>query len=148
MRTFFLTLIIAVALPAPARAELEVPQFNHGGFLFSIQWGIGVWHYDTDAVSKDLGFIGPLAAPSLSSQLQNTHGLGFRLGYNIKGHVTIGADFTATGWNVFNAQRGGSGAVVGVVAWHPMELFFLQKEKRPFGLDASTYVGVGYGILG
>jgi hypothetical protein len=148
MRTFFVGLIIAVA-PATAHAEMEVPQFSKGGVLIGIDYGIGLWGIDLNSLHMSVpGVLGFGPADDLAQQAQNTHTLGFTLGYNILGHATIGVSFTATGWNVFNSQRGGSGALLGTVAWHPLELVFLKKDKRPFGLDFSTFAGFGYGILG
>lgn len=141
MRSLFVSLIIVVA-PLSA-AALEVPKFKKGGVLISLQAGAAVPHLD-DANLNSL-FTGAFL---FTRQVQTAPGVGFRLGYNILGHASVGADFTATGWDVFNDNRGGSGYLVGYVAWHPMELFFLKKDERPFGLDFNTHVGLGYGIVG
>lgn len=144
MRALFLPLIIAVA-PAVARAELEVPKFKKGGFLITLQAGAGVPHLDEQFLASQTGG----AAPFFTAQVpKESLGLGLRLAYNILGYVSIGADFTATGWSVFESKRGGSGYLVGLVALHPMNFFFINKEERPFGLDFSTHVGLGYGIAG
>ncbi|MBK7863146.1 MAG: hypothetical protein IPJ65_31955 [Archangiaceae bacterium] len=144
MRTLFLTLIIAV-VPAVAHAELEVPRFKKGGFLIELQAGAAVPH--VDEANLDAQFSKPLAS-RFYGPIQTAAGVGLRLSYNILGYVSLGADFTATGWNVFNDQRGGAGFLVGLVAFHPMNLFFLKKEERPIGLDFNTHVGLGYGIIG
>jgi hypothetical protein len=150
MRTFLVGLIILVA-PATARAELEVPQFSHGAFIIGLDWGDGLWGIDRASLAKSLGgpIFGQAAADTFASQIHDSWAtLGINLGYNIKGHATIGASFTATGWDVFAPTRGGSGSLLFTVAWHPLELVFLNKEKRPFGLDFSLMGGVGYGIVG
>jgi hypothetical protein len=144
MRPFLVGLIIAVA-PTSAFAELEVPQFSHGGFLVHFDYGIGLWGLDRNSLYQS---VPSPVVDYFASRVQNTHTISFALGYNIKGHATIGAQFYATGWNVFDPSRGGSGGLMGTLAWHPLELVFLNKDKRPFGLDFSTWVGVGYGIVG
>src|SRR6188508_3463588 len=106
MRTLFLLLIIAVA-PSSASA-LEVPQFNKGGFLIALEAGAAV--PGLDRATLDGLFLG---APLVFNTVQSAAGVGFRLGYNILGHATIGADLTATGWEVTNDRRGGAGFVVG-----------------------------------
>jgi hypothetical protein len=143
MRTFFVGLIIAVA-PSTAFAELEVPNFSKGGVLIGFDYGIGLWGIDRPSLDMTVPFIGD----SFANQLQNTHTLGISLGYNIMGHATLGVVFTATGWDVFAPTRGGSGSLLGTIAWHPLELVFLNKDKRPFGLDCSTFAGFGYGVTG
>lgn len=148
MRAFFLPLLLAVA-PLTASA-LEVPKFNKGGFLITLQAGAGVPHLDESYPTSDLTSAAiALAYPLYRNNVpKESVGLGLRLAYNILGFVSIGADATATGWSVFDSKRGGTGFLVGLVAIHPMQFFFLQKDERPFGLDFSTHVGVGYGISG
>jgi hypothetical protein len=143
MRTFFVGLIIAV-VPSTAFAELEVPNFSKGGVLIGFDYGIGLWGVDTNS----LKMTEPYLTDGFVGQFQNTHTLGISLGYNILGHATIGVSFTATGWDVFAPTRGGSGSLMGTIAWHPLELVFMKKDKRPFGLDVSTFAGFGYGIVG
>lgn len=144
MRSFFLPLLIAVA-PAPALAALDVPHFKTGGFLIGLQAGAGVPHLDGQFLNSQTFGTASLYTSRVPSEAV---GLGLRLAYNILGFVSVGADFTATGWNVFDSNRGGTGFLVGLVAIHPMQFFFLNKEERPIGLDFSTHVGVGYGISG
>jgi len=141
MRAHLALVIIAVA-PATA-AALEVPNFKKGGVLIELQFGGAVPNLDGANLNSQIG-----GATILTSNVQSAAGVGFRLAYNILGHASIGADFTATGWDVFNDRRGGAGFLVGLIAWHPLELFFLKKDERPFGLDFNTHVGLGYGIIG
>jgi hypothetical protein len=149
MRPFLVGLIIAVA-PSTAFAELEVPQFSHGGFLVGFDWGDGLWGLDRNSLGQSfLPVFGQSVADNFASNIHDSWAtLGINLGYNIKGHATIGISFTATGWDVFAPTRGGSGNLVGTLAWHPLELVFLNKEKRPFGVDFSLIGGLGYGIVG
>jgi hypothetical protein len=143
MRTFFLPLIIAVA-PQVAHG-LEVPKFKNGGFLITLQAGAGVPHLDGANLNSQI----PLIAPFFESKIPTESvGLGLRLAYNILGFVSVGVDFTATGWNVFDSTRGGAGFLVGLVAIHPLQFFFINKEERPIGLDFSLSGGAGYGIVG
>ncbi|MBL8951283.1 MAG: hypothetical protein JNK82_10930 [Myxococcaceae bacterium] len=120
-----------------------MPNFKKGGVLIGLQVGGAVPGLDR----ANLAAQAPYSA-LLTENVQAAAGVGFRLVYNILGHASLGADFTATGWDVFNDRRGGAGFLVGLIAWHPLELFFLQKEERPFGLDFNTHVGLGYGIVG
>lgn len=145
-------LIAIMALGAPLAVWADPPHFSSGGFNFQIQYGPGFWTVDQTKLGTDPGkdglMVGPINAGLFKDSLQNTHTVSLSASYNILGHASVGADLTATGWNLFDATRGGGGFVIGKVAWHPIELFFLNKEKRPIGIDASTFFGVGYGIVG
>lgn len=143
--------------PPPPPAQSGVPHFSTGGFTFQLQYGPGFWTVDTTRLGADPGkdglLVGAERAGWFTGMLTDPkhtpgHSVSLSMAYNILGHVSIGADLTATGWNVFDASRGGAGFVIGKLAWHPLELFFLKKEKRPIGLDFSTFFGVGYGIVG
>lgn len=147
-------LICAVALLTASAAFADPPKFSQGGVLFDVRYGPGFWAMDpahlesqltTTAPGLGARFVSQLAAGDLT---QPSHALGLALAYNILGHASVGIDFTATGWNVFNAARGGAGFLLGKVAWHPLELVFINKEQRPIPLDVSTSFGVGYGIAG
>ena len=142
MRSLFLPLMLAVA-PLTAHA-LEVPKFKAGGFLITLQAGAAVPHLDEAYLNSQ--FFGSFLY--YSQVPKESAGVGLRLAYNILGFVSIGADFTAAGWRVFESTRGGAGFLVGLVAIHPLQFVFINKEERPFGLDVSTHVGVGYGITG
>ena len=143
--------------PPPPPPANGVPQFSTGGFTLQLQYGPGYWSVDTTALGADAGkdglMVGPQRAGLFTGMLNDpkhtpSHAISLSMAYNILGHVSIGADLTATGWNVFDASRGGAGFVIGKIAWHPLELFFMNKEKRPVGIDFSTFFGVGYGIVG
>lgn len=145
-------LIAVLVSLVPLAVWADPPHFSSGGFNFKIEYGIGLWSVDQTKLGNDPGkdglMVGPTNAQLFKSSLQNTHTVSLSAYYNILGHASVGADLTATGWNLFDTTRGGGGFVIGKVAWHPIELFFLNKEKRPIGLDADTYFGVGYGIVG
>jgi hypothetical protein len=142
MRTYFLLLIIAVA---PSAFALEVPKFSTGGFTIELQGGAGVPHLDEAQINSSV----PFGGSYYTGQVKVGAALGLALAYNILGHASVGLDFTGTGWNPFSPDRGGAGFLVGTIAWHPLQLVYaILKEERPFGLDASTYVGFGYGISG
>lgn len=150
MRSMF-RLICAAALLTTSAAFADPPKFSQGGVLFDLRYGAGWWAMDAAHVESQVGlgrgaaFVGALAGGRMD---QASHTLALSLAYNILGHASVGADFTATGWNVFDASRGGAGFVTGKVAWHPLELVFLKKEQRPIPLDVNTSFGVGYGIAG
>ncbi len=143
-------LICAVAVLTTSSALADPPKFSQGGFNFDLRYGPGWWEMDAAHVAAQAGplgsqFVGQLAA---GNRTEASHTLGLALAYNILGHASLGVDFTATGWNVFNAARGGAGFLTGKLAWHPLELFFLNKEQRPIPLDFNTSFAVGYGIAG
>ncbi len=125
----------------------EVPQFSHGGVLVNLQWGYGIWNLDGANLNKQVVRCRLLQAVS-GARSRTRMSIDLRIAYNILGHASVGVDFNATGWNVFNPTRGGSGYLTGTIAWHPLELVFIKKPRRPFGLDITTWVGLGYGILG
>ena len=142
--------------PAPP-AQTNVPNFSAGGFNFQLQYGPGFWTVATPSLGADPGknglVVGPERAALFTGMLNDPkhspgHVVSLSLSYNILGHVSLGADITATGWNIFDDARGGGGFAIGKIAWHPLELFFMNKEKRPIGLDFSTFFGLGYGIVG
>ena len=147
MRSIFL-LILAVA-PLSASA-MEVPKFKSGGFLIHLQvLGTAPEHFDGQNINSQVGFgVIPVGDYFQQSFQSAPYAVGLRLAYNILGFVSVGADVTATGWSIFDDRRGGAGFAVGLIALHPLQFFFIQKEERPFGLDFSTHVGLGYGIIG
>jgi hypothetical protein len=138
--------------PPPPAVPSSMPDFGKGGVIFSIQYGYGLWQVNQGTLAATLAQSNPSIGSSNAAQyaqftneLRNTQTASLRLGYNILGHATIEADFTATGWNIFDADRGGAGWLAGVVHWHPIEIF-MQGKERPF--DASVFFGIGYGIGG
>jgi len=126
-------------------AWADPPQFSKGGFLFSVDYGPGLWALDRAHLASQ---VPEPMANTFVTDAQSTHTVTLSAGYNIRGHASVAADFTATGWNLFDANRGGAGFLAGSVAWHPLELVWMNKEQRPFPIDASTSFGVGYGIAG
>ena len=148
--------LIAVCALLSATAWADPPKFSSGGVIFSIQYGpFGFFSFDRTFIGKQLPLIVPQAATTgqaLADQflgdLQSTHTVGLRLGYNILGHATLAVDLVATGWNLSQTNRGGGGILTGTLAWHPLELIFLKKERRPIPIDASIFFGAGYGIFG
>lgn len=137
-------MVLAVVC-APVAALADPPHFSQGGFLFSVQYGPGFWALDRQGLGEQVGADN---ADLFITDATNTHTVTLRAAYNILGHASISADFTATGWDITTPQRGGAGFVVGAVTWHPLELVFLKKERRPIPLDVGTYFGIGYGIAG
>lgn len=144
-------LLSLVVLLIPAVVFADPPQFSKGGFNFAIQYGPGFWTMDKVALDAQLA---TSHDPGGGTQFVNdlpsgaSHALNLGIAYNILGHASVGADLTANGWNISEPKRGGAGFVIGKVAWHPLELVFLNKEARPIPLDVSTFFGLGYGIVG
>lgn len=138
----------ALLMAGSAAVAAEPPKFNEGGFLFQIQYGPGFWTMSEGHLNDLTGNADPAGVNAFVTDLPTTHTATVGMAYNILGHASIGADLTATGWRLTEGSRGGGGFVVGKVAWHPLELFFLRKERRPIPLDFNTYFGVGYGIVG
>lgn len=130
---------------APAAAWADPPKFSSGGFTLQLQYGGGAWHLDRAGLADQ---VGAANADIFVSDAQSTHTLGLKLAYNILGHASVGVDFNATGWSLLTVDRGGAGFIAGTVAWHPLELIFINKEQRPIPLDFNTFVGFGYGIAG
>ncbi len=131
------------------------PKFSSGGGIFGLQYGPGIWMLDTQAIDSQLGLQCPGCGTRFNSDIRTGgdwptggHTLGLRIGYNILGHASIELNVVATGWNVFNSNRGGAGFGTGVIAWHPLQLVFMNKAERPIPLDVSMLFGVGYGIAG
>jgi hypothetical protein len=142
MRTFLVAVLVwGAASPAYA---LEVPQFQNGGFHLGLQVGGSLPQLDRAGLEKQA----PNAKSLLSTVPADAFALGFRLSYNVMGYASAGVDFSATGWNVFTTTRGGAGFLVGMLAIHPLQFFYINKGQRPLGLDVSTHFGVGYGIAG
>jgi hypothetical protein len=134
---------------AASAAGTSVPAFGSGGFVLALEYGPGFWTMSRDALVAQAP--GHAADVDLFlGGLQTSHTLTLRARYSILGHVSVGGDLTATGWNLFDASRGGGGFVAGTVAWHPLMLLFalLKQEPRPVGLDLSTGFGLGYGLVG
>src|SRR5204863_344127 len=116
MRSLFIALIIAVA-PGSAWA-LDVPKFREGGFLVGIEWGAGIWNLDEAGLGTQVGqYPASRVAAAARGASPSPANLNLHLAYNIKGHASVGVDFTACGWELFNNNRGGGGSLMGVVAW-------------------------------
>jgi hypothetical protein len=137
-------LIQLLSIVLPLGAWASPPEFSNGAVHLGLQWGAGLWGFDRAHLA---GQVGGENADVLIGDTQNNHTVSLRLGYNILGHATVEADITGTGWNLFDATRGGGGFVAGVAHWHPMELIW-PKEIRPQPIDASIFFGAGYGIMG
>jgi hypothetical protein len=141
--------LAAAALLSAGAARSAPPDFSSGGFVFGVEYGPGFWLLDRASLAAQVpGHAADVDA--FVSDLQTSHTVSLRARYSILGHVSIGGDVTATGWNLADVTRGGGGAVVATIAWHPLQLVFalLHRDPRPVGLDLSTGFGVGYGLAG
>jgi hypothetical protein len=136
---------------------LPVPLFSTGGLVFALEFGPGVWDFNTaylaDQIATQPGW-GPTAgalAGAWTGSLKTSYCLSLRLGYNILCVATVEFSFTGTGWDVPTASPGGGGFAAGLVRFHPLEILWRVLKKndpRPFGLDFSMFWGWGYGIAG
>ncbi len=140
MRTIFLSLFLAPALVLAAG-----PKLGEGGFIVGVDYGPGFWALDRDRLTRQ---VGTAAAGVYVTDATNSHTLSLRVGYTILGHATIAAELTATGWDIFSNERGGAGFIGATAAWHPLELIWRGRTSRPFELDVSPFLGLGYGIAG
>lgn len=142
MRRLFFILCALASLTVWA----DPPKFSSGGVIFGIQYGPkGLFSFDRTHLGSQ---VPQQFADAYLADLQDTHNVSIRLGYNILGHASIEANLVATGWNLSDTSRGGGGFLTGILAWHPLELVFMNKERRPIAIDASIFVGAGYGIVG
>jgi hypothetical protein len=142
-------LLTCLFLLLPGLVWADPPKFSTGGFNFQIQYGPGFWNMDQKGLETQLTTThDPGGAAIFVGDLVNTHTVGLSAAYNIMGHVSLGADFNATGWKLDQDTRGGAGFLAGKIAWHPLELIFMKKEQRPIPLDFNTFFGLGYGIAG
>ncbi len=147
-RSTFLCLVTSVGLLA-SPAAAQTPDFSKGGFLLQLQYGPTFWDVDGARLDAQTGESDPGGAGVFVGDLVTSHAVSLGLAYNILGHVSLGADLTATGWDLTNNGRGGGGFVIGKLAWHPLALLDAFLDKRPTeGLEASTFFGVGYGLVG
>jgi len=138
----------APAPSAPRVRDERDADFSRGAVIFSIQPGYAVWGLDLARIQRDTEVYDPGGARVFVDQANQAIGtVSVKLGYNILGHVTLDAELTGTGWNVFRSDRGGAGFLVGALHWHPLELVW-RKEVRPVPFDASVFFGYGYGICG
>ena len=142
MRPLFFILLLS--LPALA----DPPKFSSGGVIFGVQYGPGLWSFDRGFIGSQVGqgfadaYIGDLRG------WPDAQTLAIRLGYNILGHASIEVNLLATGWALSEPSRGGGGFLTGILAWHPLQIVFMNKEKRPIPIDFSIFFGAGYGIVG
>ena len=138
---------LAVVLAA-AMGSASEPDFSGGGFVFGLQYGPGLWSFDAATLHERLpNNIADVDA--FVNGIKTSHVATLKARYSILGHVSVGADFTVTGWS-HGASMGGAGFLAGFLTWHPFELLFqlLKKKPRPVPLDLATSFGVGYGIAG
>lgn len=126
-------------------ANAGVPNFKAGGLILGLQYGYGLWSFDRAHLGLQ---VVQSRADGFISDIQNTHNLGLRLGYNVLGHASIEMAVSATGWNLTEITRGGGGFITGALAWHPLALLWLKEEQRPVPIDLNIYFGAGWGIVG
>jgi hypothetical protein len=136
---------LAAIVSGFSAGAFEGPQFSKGGFGLTVQYGPGFWNIDQ---SKLAAATNASEASAFVSDLKNTHTVSVRAAYTILGHASIGAELTGTGWDITTLGRGGAGFAIGSATWHPLELVFMNKDKRPLPIDVGLVFGIGYGIAG
>lgn len=145
VRPFLLAALLCAHL-----AHAAVPDFSAGGVVFSLQYGPGSWFLDGPKLNEQLQNF-PFEQGLLTDTTLNGQSATVRLGYNVLGHATVEGTLTATGWNLFDPNRGGAGFGTGVLHWHPLQLvdqLYAPAWMKERAYDASLFVGMGYGILG
>src|SRR5688572_21184023 len=70
-------------------AWADPPKFSSGGVTFAIQYGPGFFTFDRAFLGSQ---VPQVYADTYLADLQNTHTLAVRLGYNILGHASIEAN--------------------------------------------------------
>jgi hypothetical protein len=136
--------VIAFAIALlPAVAGAYVPQFSRSGFYLNLQYGPGFFNFSQPDLAAQVGDADATVFVDEFMGWMN-HSGSARLGFNLAGHVSVEAVLTGTGWNLQSIERGGGGFLGGVLAWHPLQLFF--QDFR--AVDISAFGGAGYGIVG
>jgi hypothetical protein len=116
----------------------------------NLQYGPGFFKFDQPHIAQQLTDQGVTDAEASATVFVNelegqwNHTGSARLGLNLAGHASVEAVLTGTGWNVTSVDRGGGGFLGGVLAWHPLQLFF--QDNRV--VDLAAFGGAGYGIVG
>jgi hypothetical protein len=140
-RLLCFTLLLA---PAALLAQAQ-PQARAEGLVLRLEPGWVSWSLDAGHIAGQTGLPTAEVQQFLVDQTQNGPGLTLGLGYNIKGHATVGLSLTGTGWDIGSADRGGGGLLAFEAAWHPVELF---SGLRTRAWDASLFGGAGYFVMG
>lgn len=136
--------LVALAIAVlPAVAGAYGPQFSRGAFYLNFEYGPGAFAFSYDHLAPQ---VGPDNATWFVREAvqQWSHTASARFGFNFIGHVSVEAILTGAGWDLLSIERGGGGFLGGVVAWHPLQLFFY--DDRQF--DVSVFAGGGWGIVG
>lgn len=120
----------------PARAE---------GLIVRLDVGYADWSLNAAQIQAQPNVPPGDVQPSLVDQTEDGPFAALELGYNIKGHVSILASLSATGWDVTTRDRGGGGFGALLLAWHPVELV---PPLRDRSWDVSFFFGAGYGVVG
>lgn len=130
------------------------PVVGHAGGYITFSFGYNWWSLNRAMLNEQ---VFPADDPSfmLDASLQNGAAAGLRGGYNVLGHAHVGFNFLATGWDVFDQDRGGGGYIGGEVGWHPLSLVSALLARAGKGaLPGEKYYdlfiegGAGWGIVG
>src|SRR5579871_1997399 len=124
-----------------ASSGRTAPDWTRNAFVFGLDYGYGIWQLNQQQLASQ---VGATDAATLVNQSQNTQTATVRIGFDILGYATIEGALTGTGWNLFDATRGGAGFLPVLLSIHPLR-FFVTGERH---LDVSLFGGIGYGIMG
>lgn len=141
--TWAAALALAFAFSSPPAAAVE-------GFFLGLDFGSGVFSAPPGVLAPH---VGAEPARDFTSPIHGkwTPNVGFRLGWNVLGHVLIEGTLAGTTWSPFERSlAGGGGLAGGRLTWFPAEL------SKPLGLadlrkrqwDVGLAFGGGYTLLG
>ncbi len=136
---------IALVLPSTALAQSAGTPAPGEGVVIRIEPGYTRWNLDADRIQRQSGIPADDVRSALVEQTPNAPGVSLVLGYNIKGHASISAAVSGTGWDLEGKQRGGAGLAALELAWFPAQLVPKLAQRR---WDVSFFGGAGYGVVG
>ena len=115
------------------------------GLLVRLEPGYALPSLDAERIQSQTRLPPGEVKSLLSDHTPSAPGATLVLGYNIKGHATVAAALSATGWDLATSQRGGAGFAALEVSWHPLQL---SPSLHPRRYDVSVFGGAGYFVLG
>ncbi len=115
------------------------------GLLFRLEPGYALPSLDAERIQGQTRLPPGEVQALLSEQTPSAPGMTLVLGYNVKGHATVAASLSVTGWDLATAQRGGAGFAALEASWHPLQLSPRLHQRR---FDVSVFGGAGYFALG
>ncbi len=141
--TFLRTALLGILAVSPS-AFAQTPARGEG-LLVRLEPGYAYPSLDAERIQRQAAVPQGEVQSLLADQTPSAPGLSLVLGYNIKGHASIAASLSATGWDLDSQQRGGAGFGALELSWHPLQLS-PQLAQRSY--DVSVFGGAGYFLLG